>query len=45
MPFALFSSASDEVVFVASVVLSTDDEEGESVVKSPPLHPDDVSVV
>lgn len=45
MPFALFSPASDEVVFVASLVLSVDDEEGKSVVNSPPAHPDDVSVV
>lgn len=43
MPFALFRSASDEAVVVSLVVV--DDVDGDSVVKSPPLHPDDVRVV
>lgn len=44
IPFALSNPASDDVVFV-SLVLPVEVEEGESVVKSPPVHPDDVIVV
>lgn len=44
IPFALSNSVSDEVVFV-SLVFSVELEEGGRVVRSPPVHPDDVIVV
>lgn len=45
IPFALFNPFSNDAVFVSRVLSVELVEAGGSVVKSPPVHPDDVSVV